>query len=83
VEEQRGNVDEKRVYLPGGLTSLHSKLAVGVPVPPSAVDVGRSTSAEFHTGLRCACIEKLNLPFNVGGGVRCIPNQLNGLGMIL
>lgn len=29
MEEQRGNVDEKRVYLPGGLTSLHSKLAVG------------------------------------------------------
>jgi hypothetical protein len=56
----------KRVYLPGRLTSLPFEARCWVLVPPSEVDVGRSASAEFPTGLGCACIEKPHLPFDVG-----------------
>jgi hypothetical protein len=56
----------KRVYLPGRLTSLPFEARCWVLVPLSEVDVGRSASAEFPTGLGYACIEKLNLPFDVG-----------------
>ena len=39
---KRGNVDEKRVYIPGGLTSLPFEARRWVLAPPSEVDVGRS-----------------------------------------
>jgi hypothetical protein len=55
-----------QVYLPGGLTSHQFKARRWVLVPPSEVDVGRFASAELPTGLGCACIEKPNLPFDVG-----------------
>ena len=58
--EQRGHVDEERVYLPGGLTSPPFEARRWGLVPPGEVDVRRSAGAEFPTGLGCACIEKLN-----------------------
>ena len=64
--EQRGHVDEKQVYLPGGRTSPPFEARRWGLVPPGEGDVERPASAEFPAGLGCACIENLDFPFDAG-----------------
>ena len=64
--EQRGHIDEKRVYLLGGPASPPFEARRWGLVPPGEGDVRRSASAEFPAGLGCACMENLDFPFDIG-----------------
>jgi hypothetical protein len=64
--EQRGNVDEKAGVSPRRIDFTSIQSSPLVLVPPSEVDVGRFASVELPRGIGCACIEKLNLPFDAG-----------------